>query len=92
MLAYYDSLAGLVPCRVDSVRRVQGGRLWRLTSTAARGPYAKGARIESNSIHVIPRTALRRRRYHTLILRHDWRAILAADPKAADLLAGYGDD
>ncbi len=84
-LAYFDSFAGLVPCRVLAVRDLQaddapgtvrfnlthGGASTRYMAdielTADRGCYRTGERMAVCSLHVVPRDAVRRRQYSSMI-------------------------
>lgn len=83
-LAYLDTFAGLVPVRVLSVTeepREGPGPYFDLTFggarttirakvkvTANRGAYKVGDEIESSSIDVVPRDAVRRTKYSSYIL------------------------
>lgn len=76
MLAYYETVrSGLVPCKVTRmVRAVRGElRIWAKV-TGPRSGYARGDTIESTGLHMVPRHAVRRRRYSTIILAYDWAA------------------
>ena len=75
MLAYYETVrSGLVPCKVTRVVRAGGElRIWAKV-TGPRSGYARGDTIESTGLHMVPRHAVRRRRYSTIILAYDWAA------------------
>lgn len=69
MLAYWDTFAGLVPCRVRHVgaaRRGYPGYSADITLTATRGPYKRGE-IHDNVLvsRVIPRQCVRKLRSRT---------------------------
>jgi len=85
MLAYFDSFAGIVPVRVDSMvadESSPGGYRFKVRATAARGAYARGQSIETNGLHVIPRQALFRRRGGSWrILPYSWADFAADAPK-----------
>jgi hypothetical protein len=78
MLAYIDSFAGLVPCRVTDVRDVRDPVLSTIyrqvtaTVTADRGAYKRGEIVSLASHTIVPRTAVRRRKYSTRILPFHW--------------------
>jgi hypothetical protein len=63
--AYYDSFAGLIPCRVDAVSGTSGPgstrQIIRATITRTCMPYRKGDQVEVTGLHVIPANAIRRR-------------------------------
>lgn len=65
-LAYWDTFAGLVPCRVRHVAATRGGSPgWAadITLTAARGPYRRGEIHDNLPVgHVIPRPCVRKLR------------------------------
>jgi hypothetical protein len=78
--AYYDTFAGLVPVDVLSVTAPAEKPLFDLAHGGARasivvkcrvsddhGPYRKGTNIESNSLYVVPRAAIRRLQYSQVI-------------------------
>ena len=68
-LAYYDSFAGLIPCKVVRVfiERVElsygnlGSPRAEIVLTAARPGYKRGEAIQAVAHHVVPRRAVRRR-------------------------------
>jgi hypothetical protein len=78
MLAYFDSFAGLVPCRLLAVGDFSdSGSLARIRITAARGPYRRGD-LETVSLRrVVPRAAVYRRAGATYIRPHTWPRALA---------------
>lgn len=67
MLAYFDSFAGLVPCRILSVTPHDV----RLVVTASRGAYERGTVVETTWRHAVPRGSVWRRKYKTTILPYD---------------------
>ena len=75
LAAYYETVrSGLVPCKVTRVVRAGGElRIWAKV-TGPRSGYARGDTIESTGLHMVPRHAVRRRRYSTIILAYDWTA------------------
>ena len=77
-LAYLDSLAGLVPCRILAVGDwSDGASQARIQFTATRGPYQKG-RVETHPLRrVVPRNAIYRRKHSTIIWPYSWPAIIA---------------
>jgi hypothetical protein len=78
-LAYFDSLSGLVPCRILAVGDwSDGASQARIQFTATRGPYQKG-RVETHPLRrIVPRDAIRRRKYSKVILPYSWSVINAA--------------
>lgn len=62
-LAYFDSFAGLIPCKVVSVNDAADSEFLGLSITvkltADRGSYRRGEVIESDALHVIPRGYVR---------------------------------
>jgi len=85
MLAYFDSFAGIVPVRVESMvadESSPGGYRFKVRATAARGAYVRGQSIEANGLHVIPRPALYKRRGGSWrILPYNWADFAADAPK-----------
>ena len=67
MFAYFDSFAGLVPCRVLSV--ATDGVVVRLT--AARGPYRRGEVLTWPHTRIVSRKAVYRSGYTYRIRPHD---------------------
>lgn len=67
-LAYLDTFAGMVPCKVLEVR--EGGQLVTVEVTAQRGAYKVGDRITQRWEWVIPRTSVHRRRFTTRIINN----------------------
>ena len=61
-LAYLDSFAGLVPCKVTAITGRSGfassAQSVTLLLTANRGAYRKGESIETNGLHAVPRKAV----------------------------------
>ena len=66
-LAYYDALTAIIPCRVLSIRGESGApgsaSSVRIKTTAARNGWPKGTEFDSFSHHVVPRGAMKFRRY-----------------------------
>lgn len=66
-LAYYDSFAGMIPCKVTAITGTSGiastAQRVTLTVTASqanccgRSAYKRGEQIETNGIHAVPRKA-----------------------------------
>jgi hypothetical protein len=69
MLAYYDSFAGLIPCRVISFSE----DAFTLQVTAKRGAYDRGAIITTDAQRAIPRTAVYTRSGQYRIRAYTWR-------------------
>lgn len=58
-LAYFDSFAGLVKCRVQQLRRDEDGALWiKCIVTHTKGYWKPYMTYETHSWHVIPREAV----------------------------------
>src|SRR5574343_739227 len=75
MLAYFESLHGLVPVKVTGyVSSVcANGREWdrdmfEVTVTASRGAYPRGFSMLARAVDLIPRDAVRRRGFSTYIV------------------------
>jgi hypothetical protein len=68
ILAYLDSFAGLIPCKVIDVWRLRGIAEARVKLTASRGPYKRGEILIDTVLHVIPRPCVSRRKYSSAIL------------------------
>ena len=80
-LAYYNSLRGLIPCKVTAITDDNLGMRFALKLTASRYPFTRGDVLLDCSAHnVIPRHAVRRRRYSAAILPYSWRDVLVATP------------
>lgn len=78
MLAFVDSYAGLVPCRIIKVDDWSDGSCQaRVTFTATRGPYKRGETDTFNLRRVVPRTSIMRRKYSTRIRPYSWPEIMA---------------
>lgn len=60
-LAYFDSFAGMVPCKVLSIGGISGlassAQAVTLVVTATRGAYQKGEVLETSGLHAVPRCA-----------------------------------
>ena len=78
--AYFDSFSGLVPVSVLAVTAPEEKPLFDLAHGGARasikvrckvtadhGPYKKGQELENSSLSVVPRGAIRRTQYSSLI-------------------------
>lgn len=78
LLAYWDSFAGLIPCRV--VRAIDPGFLAAII-TANRGCYHRGERITQNCRDIWPRDCVRTKRgtygRKKIIAPYDWQARLS---------------
>lgn len=61
-LAYFDSFAGLIPCKVTQITGRSGfansAQSVTLVLTANRGAYKRGEKIETNGLHAVPRKAV----------------------------------
>lgn len=70
-LAYFDSFAGLIPCKVLSINGESGQANSKqevtFQITAPRGPYKRGELVRSSARWVIPRDAIKRRKHGTTI-------------------------
>jgi len=73
--AYYDTFAGLVPCKVLEItgERLYGFRcgpynVIRFRVTADHGPYHKGEILTADAAHVPPRSMIKRRQYSSRII------------------------
>lgn len=77
-LAYWDSLSGLVPCRILAVGDwTDGSSQARVKLTGSKGPYKRGELHTLYLRRVVPRTAIRRTKYATYIRPYSWPAINA---------------
>ena len=64
MLAYFDSYAGLVPCKVLAIEATKyGDYIAYIRYTAQRGPYSRGETGKHNALKVFPRDAVSRVRW-----------------------------
>lgn len=78
MLAYFDSFAGLIPCRIITAwSKLGDGRLdWKnqveIVITGTRGVYEKGQRHTLSVSLIVPRTAVRRRKHSTTVMPYRW--------------------
>ena len=71
ILAYYDSLtAGLVPVKVTCICAGAYGREATMTVMADRRGYKRGEQFTGSTLFVVPRDAIRRRKYGTYIKAH----------------------
>lgn len=72
MLAYFDSLRGLVPCRVLSVSgfpgRASTAQTVEIKITADCPGWKRGEHWTTNGLHAVPRRAIRRGKIHARIL------------------------
>lgn len=70
--AYFDSSAGLVPCRVLSITGEPGpassAQEVTFAITASLGPYKRGEILSSDALSVVPRAAVRRRKHGVVII------------------------
>ena len=85
LLAYWDSFAGLVPCKViryDAAIDPTFPACVVAVLTADRGCYRKGERIAQNTRNVWPRDCVRSKRgtygQTKIVAPYDWRARLSA--------------
>lgn len=66
-LAYYDSMSGMIPCKVLSIRGESGAASSqssaRIKTTAARGGWSRGTEFDTWTLHVVPRKAFHPRKY-----------------------------
>jgi len=68
-LAYFDCAAGLVPCRVLSIKgRANSAQEVTVQITASHDPYKRGEIVNSAAHWVVPRDAVRRRKHGVTIL------------------------
>jgi len=71
-LAYFDCAAGLVPCRVLSIKGQAGQanstQEVTVQITASHDPYKRGEIVHSAAHWVVPRDAVRRRKHGVTIL------------------------
>ena len=78
-LAYYDTFAGLIPCRVLAVTGESGAastsQMVCFRLTANKGVYRRGERLESSGLHVFPRTAVHQRAGQYVV----WAYVVVAD-------------
>lgn len=83
MLAYIDSFAGLIPCRVESIyshcgpsgmtgNKTPRNMYFVVTVTATRGAYKRGDKVNESARWIVPRSAIYRRGYHYKIAAYDW--------------------
>ncbi len=70
-LAYYDSMVGMIPCRVMAIRGESGpassASSALVKTTAARNGWPRGTMFDTWTLHVVPRAAYFRRRYDARI-------------------------
>ena len=66
-LAYYDSMTGMIPCKVISLRGESGPASSEssalIKTTAARYGWPRGTEFDALTLHVVPRAAYFPRRY-----------------------------
>ncbi|PWC98032.1 hypothetical protein [Azospirillum sp. TSO5] len=78
-LVYWDSFAGLVPCRIEKAEREAGQIKITVEVTADRGPYKRGERHTKSGQWVVPRDRVKNRRHcSTQILPFAWKVPEAA--------------
>jgi hypothetical protein len=65
-LAYYDSMAGMIPCKVISIRGVSGAPSSEssalVRTTAKRNGWPIGTEFDTWTLHVVPRAAFKQSR------------------------------
>jgi len=70
--AYCDCAAGLVPCRVLSIRGESGQanstQEVTFAITASRGAYKRGEILSSDALSIAPRDAVKRRKHGVVVL------------------------
>ncbi len=84
MLAYYDSFAGLVPCRIiQSGNWADGSSSVEVRFTATRGPYREGETEILPLRRVVPRSAVYRTRgrHSAKIMPYSWADIVKAETR-----------
>ena len=66
-LAYYDSITGMIPCKVISLRGESGPASSEssalVKTTAARNGWPRGTEFDAWTLRVVPRAAYLRRRH-----------------------------
>jgi len=73
-LAFYDTFAGLIPCKVLEVKESGFGfrcgpyDVIKFKLTADRGAYKKGEILTSDAMRVPPRTMIRKSKYSNRII------------------------
>ena len=73
-LAYYDTFAGLVPCKVLEIKDDCYGFHFgpydalKIQVTADRGPYKKGEMLTAPAVRVPPKTMVKKNTYSTTII------------------------
>lgn len=69
-LAFFDSLSGLVPCKVISITGKSGPasalQAVRFKLTVSRGRYKRGEVLSSSALHVCPRWSV----HHQMIRQY----------------------
>ena len=73
-LAYWDTFAGLVPCKVLEIRSNELDRLsLRVKLTATRGAYKRGEVAWVRSRAIVPRGSVRTRNHkHLIVADYEW--------------------
>lgn len=72
--AYYDTISGLIPCKVLSIEQPGYGfrcgpyNVIRFKLTADRGAYKKGEILTADAMRVPPQTMILRRKYSSTII------------------------
>jgi len=72
--AYYDTFAGLIPCKVLAIEQAGYGfrcgpyNVIRFKLTADRGAYKKGEILTADAMRVPPQKMIRRRKYSSTII------------------------
>jgi hypothetical protein len=73
MLAYFDTIVGLVPCRIAATADWNDRYSYtRIQLTATRGAYKRGEWFTVPLCNVVPRTAIRQRKGYTAVMRYQW--------------------
>ncbi len=67
-LAYFDSITGMVPCKVCGVTQAAYSKLVSIKITSNTRLYKRGEILEFSEGHIVPRRNIRRRKYETVIV------------------------
>lgn len=72
-LAYFDSFAGLVPCKVETIKgpsgRASSDQFVTARLTADRGPYKRGEIAKASALWFVPRDAVLNKRSRQCSMR-----------------------
>lgn len=83
--AYWDTFAGVVPCKVLSIQGADGmcstNQRVKIKLTAGRGPYVSGEEHEDFGHSVLPKQCLLHRQYSSVIGPY---AVQADQPKESN--------